>query len=130
MVRYWSQSGLASLAMRSCGGVHNATAGGVVVSAADVISEDGDSDYNRLLYPLRFAVCSGYGADSPSPFTIGQLATCDDHRPCIGLGLPPYTLITRSVKRQQSIELVCVIVSHAHLFVSGYCVAVVVVNAT
>ncbi|GFX77992.1 hypothetical protein TNCV_971471 [Trichonephila clavipes] len=52
---------------------------------------------------------------------ICQLATCDDCLPCLGLGLPPYTIITHSVKRRQSVEPVCVIVSHAHLFVSGYC---------
>ncbi|GFX21189.1 hypothetical protein TNCV_4367681 [Trichonephila clavipes] len=30
-------------------------------------------------------------------WTICQPATCDDRRPC--LGLPPYTIITHSVKR-------------------------------
>ncbi|GFT17090.1 uncharacterized protein TNCV_4738221 [Trichonephila clavipes] len=41
--------------------------------------------------------------------TLCQLATCDDRRPCIGLGLSPYTNITHSVKRRQSIEPVCAI---------------------
>ncbi|GFT82110.1 hypothetical protein TNCV_3910371 [Trichonephila clavipes] len=36
---------------------------------------------------------------------IGQLATCDDRRPCIGLGLLPYTIITHSAKRRLSVEL-------------------------
>ncbi|GFV77939.1 hypothetical protein TNCV_931 [Trichonephila clavipes] len=34
---------------------------------------------------------------------------CDDHRTCTGLGLPPYTIITHVIKRQQSVELVCAI---------------------
>ncbi|GFS68033.1 hypothetical protein TNCV_1362571 [Trichonephila clavipes] len=51
--------------------------------------------------------------------TTCQLATCDDRRPCIGLRLSPYIIITHSVKRRQSVEPVCAIVSHAHLFVSG-----------
>ncbi|GFX21545.1 hypothetical protein TNCV_1399591 [Trichonephila clavipes] len=38
-------------------------------------------------------------------WTICQLATCDDRRPRTGLGLPPYVLITHSVKRRQSVEL-------------------------
>ncbi|GFV63533.1 uncharacterized protein TNCV_4388991 [Trichonephila clavipes] len=38
---------------------------------------------------------------------ICHLATCDDRRPCIGLGLPPCTIITPSVKRWQSGEPVC-----------------------
>ncbi|GFV78563.1 hypothetical protein TNCV_1888691 [Trichonephila clavipes] len=37
--------------------------------------------------------------------TICQLATCDDRRPRTGLDLPPYTVITHSVKRWQSVEL-------------------------
>ncbi|GFW54016.1 hypothetical protein TNCV_3828241 [Trichonephila clavipes] len=32
-------------------------------------------------------------------WTICQLATCDDHRPCIGQGLSSYAIITPSVKR-------------------------------
>ncbi|GFW87920.1 hypothetical protein TNCV_1360231 [Trichonephila clavipes] len=52
--------------------------------------------------------------------TICQLATCEDRGPCIGGGLPPCTTITHTVKRRQFIEPVCVIVSHTHLFVSGY----------
>ncbi|GFV33990.1 uncharacterized protein TNCV_2613881 [Trichonephila clavipes] len=32
------------------------------------------------------------------------MATCDNHRPCIGLGLLPYTIITHSVKRRQSVQ--------------------------
>ncbi|GFX95498.1 hypothetical protein TNCV_4825131 [Trichonephila clavipes] len=48
---------------------------------------------------------------------------CDDCRPCLGLGLPPHNIITYSVKRRQLAEPVCVIVSHAHLFVSSYCFA-------
>ncbi|GFY23301.1 hypothetical protein TNCV_3939971 [Trichonephila clavipes] len=36
--------------------------------------------------------------------TICQLATWDDRRPSIDLGLPPYTIITHSIKRRQSIE--------------------------
>ncbi|GFV47269.1 hypothetical protein TNCV_4829251 [Trichonephila clavipes] len=43
-----------------------------------------------------------------------QLPTCDGHRPCIGLGLPPYTIITHSVKRRQSVEPVCAILSYGH----------------
>ncbi|GFV07183.1 hypothetical protein TNCV_3602011 [Trichonephila clavipes] len=39
--------------------------------------------------------------------TICQMAVCDDHRPCKRLGLPPYTIITHSVKRRQLIEPVC-----------------------
>ncbi|GFX46900.1 hypothetical protein TNCV_4040441 [Trichonephila clavipes] len=50
-----------------------------------------------------------------------QLDTCDDRRSCTGVGLPPYTIITPSVKRLQSVEPVYTIISHAHLFVSGYC---------
>ncbi|GFU88729.1 hypothetical protein TNCV_4444061 [Trichonephila clavipes] len=53
--------------------------------------------------------------------TICLLATCDDRLLRTGLGLPPYTIITFGVKRQQSIEPVCAIVSYAHLFVSGDC---------
>ncbi|GFW99768.1 hypothetical protein TNCV_3419971 [Trichonephila clavipes] len=34
--------------------------------------------------------------------TTCQLATCDDRRPCIGLDLSPYTIITHSVKRWKS----------------------------
>ncbi|GFX16187.1 hypothetical protein TNCV_4704411 [Trichonephila clavipes] len=41
---------------------------------------------------------------------IGQLATCDDRRSC-RLGLPPYSIITHSVKRWPSVELVCAIVT-------------------
>ncbi|GFW22510.1 hypothetical protein TNCV_2170441 [Trichonephila clavipes] len=40
-----------------------------------------------------------------------RLATCDDHRPCKGLS--PYTLITHSMKRRQSVEPVCAIVETA-----------------
>ncbi|GFW80833.1 hypothetical protein TNCV_3779131 [Trichonephila clavipes] len=40
---------------------------------------------------------------------ICQLATPDDRRPCTGLGLPPYTIITHSVKKRRSVESVCVI---------------------
>ncbi|GFU18000.1 hypothetical protein TNCV_3393571 [Trichonephila clavipes] len=43
---------------------------------------------------------------------ICQLATSDDRRPCAGLGLPSYTIITPAVKRLQSVELVCVIVTN------------------
>ncbi|GFW13645.1 hypothetical protein TNCV_1211111 [Trichonephila clavipes] len=53
--------------------------------------------------------------------TICQLATWDDHRPCISLGLPPCTIITHSVKRWRLVEPVCAIVSQAHLSVSVYC---------
>ncbi|GFV41438.1 hypothetical protein TNCV_5048431 [Trichonephila clavipes] len=52
-------------------------------------------------------------------WTICQLVTCDDRHPCIDLSLPPYTIITHSVKRRQLVEPVCAIVSHAHLFVLG-----------
>ncbi|GFX15595.1 uncharacterized protein TNCV_2130831 [Trichonephila clavipes] len=41
--------------------------------------------------------------------TICQLTTYDDRRPCISLCLPKYT-ITHSVKIQQAVESVCVIV--------------------
>ncbi|GFV78278.1 hypothetical protein TNCV_94381 [Trichonephila clavipes] len=34
-----------------------------------------------------------------------QLATCDDRRPRTSLGLTPYTIITHSIKRRQSVEL-------------------------
>ncbi|GFW72997.1 hypothetical protein TNCV_831191 [Trichonephila clavipes] len=34
-------------------------------------------------------------------------ATCDGHRLRIGFSLPPYTIITHSVKRRQSVEPVC-----------------------
>ncbi|GFW59759.1 hypothetical protein TNCV_4718511 [Trichonephila clavipes] len=51
--------------------------------------------------------------------TICQLATCDDCRPCIGLDLLPYAIITHSVKWRQSVEPVCAIIIHTHLFVSG-----------
>ncbi|GFW28475.1 hypothetical protein TNCV_4641401 [Trichonephila clavipes] len=40
---------------------------------------------------------------------------CDDRRSCIGLGLPPYIIITHSVKRWQSEERVSQL-NHAHLF--------------
>ncbi|GFT01742.1 hypothetical protein TNCV_4205501 [Trichonephila clavipes] len=40
-------------------------------------------------------------------WTICQLATSDDHRPCIDLGLPSCVIIIHSVKRQQSVETVC-----------------------
>ncbi|GFV47034.1 uncharacterized protein TNCV_2699281 [Trichonephila clavipes] len=33
-------------------------------------------------------------------WTICQLATCDDLRPCIDLGLPPYIIITHLVKKR------------------------------
>ncbi|GFU59308.1 hypothetical protein TNCV_4198301 [Trichonephila clavipes] len=36
---------------------------------------------------------------------ICQLATRDGRCPRTGLGLPPYTIITHSVKRRQSVEL-------------------------
>ncbi|GFV31278.1 uncharacterized protein TNCV_1640301 [Trichonephila clavipes] len=42
-------------------------------------------------------------------WTKCQLATCDDHRPCIDLGLPPYTIINHSVKRRQSVKPICAI---------------------
>ncbi|GFU65638.1 hypothetical protein TNCV_635611 [Trichonephila clavipes] len=42
-------------------------------------------------------------------WTICQLAAFEDRRPSTGLGLPPYTIITHSVKRQQSVEPVCTI---------------------
>ncbi|GFW43066.1 hypothetical protein TNCV_1474611 [Trichonephila clavipes] len=37
---------------------------------------------------------------------ICQLAICDDRRPLIGVGLPPYAIITHSVKRsnRKSVE--------------------------
>ncbi|GFW62579.1 hypothetical protein TNCV_85801 [Trichonephila clavipes] len=41
--------------------------------------------------------------------TTCQLATCDDHRPCLDLGLPPYIIISHSVKRRQSVEPVCAV---------------------
>ncbi|GFV05218.1 uncharacterized protein TNCV_224311 [Trichonephila clavipes] len=44
-----------------------------------------------------------------------------DRRPCVDLGLPPYTLITHSVKRWQLVEPDCTIVRHTNLFVSNYC---------
>ncbi|GFS60599.1 hypothetical protein TNCV_5073611 [Trichonephila clavipes] len=53
--------------------------------------------------------------------TICELVTCADHRPCIGLNLPPYTIIIHSVKMRQSIEIVSETVNHAHLFILGYC---------
>ncbi|GFV57803.1 hypothetical protein TNCV_3071821 [Trichonephila clavipes] len=37
---------------------------------------------------------------------ICHLAICDDRRPCVGLGLPPYIIITLSNKRRQSVEQV------------------------
>ncbi|GFW73168.1 hypothetical protein TNCV_483941 [Trichonephila clavipes] len=40
---------------------------------------------------------------------ICQLATCDDRRPRTSLGLPPYTLITHSVKKRQPVKPVCAI---------------------
>ncbi|GFV92895.1 hypothetical protein TNCV_1692881 [Trichonephila clavipes] len=52
---------------------------------------------------------------------ICHLATRDDRRHCVVLGLPPYTIITHLVERRQSVKLVCVIVNHAHLFVLSYC---------
>ncbi|GFU66683.1 transposable element Tc3 transposase [Trichonephila clavipes] len=36
----------------------------------------------------------------------GDSHICNHRGPCIGLGLPPYTIITHSVKRRQSVELV------------------------
>ncbi|GFV40428.1 hypothetical protein TNCV_2535961 [Trichonephila clavipes] len=66
--------------------------------------------------------------------TICQLATCGDHRPRTGLGLPPYTIITHSVIRRQSVEPATLIkikakpigfdLSLATPVVSDYCLAV------
>ncbi|GFT79239.1 hypothetical protein TNCV_2766641 [Trichonephila clavipes] len=42
--------------------------------------------------------------------TICQLSTRDDRHPCTVLGLPPYTIITYSVKKWQLVEPVCAIV--------------------
>ncbi|GFT77076.1 hypothetical protein TNCV_1099501 [Trichonephila clavipes] len=43
--------------------------------------------------------------------TASQTATCDDRLPCINLRLPPYTIITHSIKRRQLIEPICAILS-------------------
>ncbi|GFW73160.1 hypothetical protein TNCV_484281 [Trichonephila clavipes] len=51
---------------------------------------------------LYFRLCSPPNWEF---WMIYQLATCDDRRPCIGLGIPPYTS-----KRQHSIETICAIV--------------------
>ncbi|GFV45491.1 hypothetical protein TNCV_5124371 [Trichonephila clavipes] len=56
--------------------------------------------YFRLYYPKNWNFR-----------TIYQQATCDDRLPCISLCLPPCTVMTHSVKRRQSAELVCAIVS-------------------
>ncbi|GFW16422.1 uncharacterized protein LOC108093566 [Trichonephila clavipes] len=42
--------------------------------------------------------------------TISQLATFDEHCPSKDLGLPPYTIITLSIKRRKSVKPVCAIV--------------------
>ncbi|GFS89695.1 hypothetical protein TNCV_3787351 [Trichonephila clavipes] len=67
-----------------------------------------------MLFPVVFSEKLGISA-------ICQLATCDDRRPTAGLGPPAYSIIPHVVKRRQSVELVRMIVNHAHLFVSGYC---------
>ncbi|GFV35135.1 hypothetical protein TNCV_292501 [Trichonephila clavipes] len=63
--------------------------------------------------PLRTSYACGQLAKvlhSPKNWgfwTICQLATCDGRGSCIGLALPPYTIITPSVKRQYSVDPVC-----------------------
>ncbi|GFT84733.1 hypothetical protein TNCV_2767391 [Trichonephila clavipes] len=44
---------------------------------------------------------------------------CDDCHPCLGLGLPLYTIIIHFVERWQSV-CAYVFVSQAHLFVTDY----------
>ncbi|GFT77143.1 hypothetical protein TNCV_1984351 [Trichonephila clavipes] len=47
---------------------------------------------------------------------IWQLATCDDRSPCMGPGLPPYTIITPSIKRCHVIEPVrAIVICGAHI---------------
>ncbi|GFU88726.1 hypothetical protein TNCV_4444031 [Trichonephila clavipes] len=62
-----------------------------------------------MLFPVVFSEEQGIS-------DISTDSTCDDSHPHTDLGLPPYTIINQSFKRQQSIEPVCAIVSHAHLF--------------
>ncbi|GFV22082.1 hypothetical protein TNCV_4527671 [Trichonephila clavipes] len=38
--------------------------------------------------------------------TMFRLSKCYDRRPRTGLGLPPYIIITHSVKRRQSVKLI------------------------
>ncbi|GFT60878.1 hypothetical protein TNCV_3616041 [Trichonephila clavipes] len=47
-----------------------------------------------------------YSSKNSEFWTICQLDTCDDRSPRTGLGLPLYTMITRSVKRRQTVKLV------------------------
>ncbi|GFV41728.1 transposable element Tcb2 transposase [Trichonephila clavipes] len=66
---------------------------------------------NKIMIPKISTVKYFFRLYSPKNWkhwTICQLATCDDRRPCIGLGLPPQNLITHSVKWRQD-EPVCAI---------------------
>ncbi|GFW38109.1 hypothetical protein TNCV_835481 [Trichonephila clavipes] len=82
---------------------------------------------NKIMIQIILTIKCYFWSYSPKNWefwSICQLATCDDRHPGIGLGLLPYTtytIITHSLKRRQSVEPVCAIVSHIHLFVSGYC---------
>ncbi|GFU75787.1 hypothetical protein TNCV_1652471 [Trichonephila clavipes] len=40
---------------------------------------------------------------------LDDTSTCDVRRPWIGIGLSPYSIITPSAKKQQSIQRVCAI---------------------
>ncbi|GFS51189.1 phospholipase A(2) [Trichonephila clavipes] len=51
----------------------------------------------------KTVICVKFISEQGRLKMIGQLATCDDHRPRTGLVLPPYTIITQSVKRRKSV---------------------------
>ncbi|GFX20668.1 hypothetical protein TNCV_4270001 [Trichonephila clavipes] len=57
---------------------------------------------NKIIIRITSKVNRYFRLYSPNNlefWTICQLTTCDDRRPCLGLGLPPYIIITHSVKK-------------------------------
>ncbi|GFW78454.1 hypothetical protein TNCV_1380001 [Trichonephila clavipes] len=62
----------------------------------------------RIISTVK-CVISGCILQKNTEFRMYQLARWDGHRPCTGLRLPPFTFITHSVKRQQSVKPVCAI---------------------
>ncbi|GFX76424.1 hypothetical protein TNCV_5090631 [Trichonephila clavipes] len=76
------------------------------------------SNHRQMLFPDMFSKKLRISNYVPTG-NRGKIALlCVARRPY--LTLPPYTIITHLVERRQSDELVCEIVSHAHLFVTGY----------